>query len=452
MTQWPSQSEAVVVLPARPLTTQRGRLICIYKICWYSLALFFILGLSIQLSVSGDSLHLIGSTKLYLSGLDGLMFFLFVKAKWTLDEFRVQQQMFGVASPRRQHRASISKMLDALFPYFFLWWVNPLDIAVYPPSRVIVREAGEGVQEQGEQAPAWHTTRPGSCVVEALSPVVRIMISLFDTVTLSLIGANGKKMVMTFNKQHVGHRYAALIAYLANGGWMVREHILNAVYRKMADQASSFDRDRHRIAQLVNDMARCHGLMPVELFENKKEPSKQAMWRLSALCVVEHDVSCLLDVWSRRIEEAQATNAMIPLEALREGYRQVIEGYSKGFLARYLSEPDLWRWAYASFFAYRKQCLDILEYAARQEYRAGQQHPEHQKEYFVRAAKLYEKCAMIAIEAIPDRQRGEQNLRKCLNIYEHDLQNSRAAGEANKRYKKQRNRSVSSSHKDHDNV
>ena len=136
------------------------------------------------------------------------------------------------------------------------------------------------------------------------------MISLFGTVTLSLGGANGRKMVMTFSRQQSGYRYAALIAYLADGGWMVRENILNAVYRKMADKASSFDRDRHRITKLINDSSRSHGLLPIELFENKKEPSKQALWRLSPLCVVEQEVSRLLNMWSRTIEEAQTTKLL----------------------------------------------------------------------------------------------------------------------------------------------
>ena len=112
----------------------------------------------------------------------------------------------------------------------------------------------------------------------------------------------------------------------------------------------------------------------------------------------------------------------------------------------------MWRWAYADFFAYRKQCLAILEYAAQQEYRAGQQYPDRQQEHFVQAAQLYEKCALIAIDVIPDRQRGEQNLRKCLDIYGSRLHDSRAAEKAKKRFEKQRRRSASQSHDEHDNA
>ena len=151
MTQWPAQSEAVVVLPARPLTIKRGRLICIYKVCWYSLGMLFTLGLYLQLSFFGPSLRLIGPPDLYLCGLNGLTLFLFAKAKWAIDEFRAQQQLFGAVSSRRRSFAAISKVLDFLFPYLFLWWINPLNMAVYPLSQVVVRETAEDIKERAEE-------------------------------------------------------------------------------------------------------------------------------------------------------------------------------------------------------------------------------------------------------------------------------------------------------------
>jgi len=69
-------------------------------------------------------------------------------------------------------------------------------------------------------------------------------------------------------------------------------------------------------------------------------------------------------------------------------------------LAQHLHEHKIWRWAKEQYFEYRDIYLTILEYAAEGEIKAGRLRPDIQMECLLRAAHLYQRCALTAIKAV----------------------------------------------------
>lgn len=446
MSQMLSRSSAVFVVPSRPLAAQqRRRLVCIYKVSCYSFVILILLILTLQLPSLRSPVKLFWFPGLYLwfmtSVITSIIGYFFYKAKKAIDEYRAQQKLVHSTLSYPQ-RLAMNGVLDCLLP----WWIKPLEVTVYLPSQIDVHDA---LQEQKGMEQASPTAIAEHTVVEAAASIVRIGVSLLGAMTLTLVGDNGKKVMLTFRTQHGGlSRYTALIAYLAlvgNGAYISRTNILQTLYQSMADKASSFDRDRLRIQKEINTYARSNGLIPLELFENDKTLSNQAAWRLSPLCVVEDGASLVLDHWYHTVMEAQEYHVDMPIEALREGYQKVIEACSRGFLTKHMQEHDIWNWAHPLFFEYRNKYLTVLEYAAQQEYKESQKNLGRQNECLTQSALLYEKCALIAVEGIANSERGKRNLEKCLAIYEHSFNDKKSAKKVKNAYEKRFTRSTSQS-------
>ncbi len=422
------QSDAVFVVPSRPAAERRRyRRTCTWKAICYAFQAAGLICLLVDISFG-----------LPLSGPAALLFVFTLICYFackTLLAIRENRLESTLTSSKPQRLTSWWATLDLLLP----WPMNPLEVTVYPPSQLDLPDSADEHSSARQQSP--QAAVPVKSAVEAASAIVHIGISLLGKLTILLYGANGQKVEISFKTKQSGQsRYAALIAYLAVIGkcsWITRIDILRAIYRTVANASSSFDTDRLRIQELIDAVARSSGLIPVKLFEKGKNELNEPAWRLSSLCEVDVAAFDVLLYWFPRIIAVQTNQMDIELGELRRVSKHVIQAYADGYLTQHLHEHEIWSWAKEQYFEYRNIYLTILEYAAEGEIKAGRLRPDIQMECLLRAAHLYERCALTAITAIPDTQRGERYLGRCLEIYRDRLHDSQAAARAKEAYDRQ---------------
>jgi hypothetical protein len=260
-----------------------------------------------------------------------------------------------------------------------------------------------------------------------------ITVSLRESVTISVIGPNGKCELIKVSQEQT----AAIIAFLAirgKGAWVRRQDIIKSIY------GSNDSNVTKHISRLNNSLNVAIQKLDVKMRNptterladsqsNKlklieyEESGKENLWRLLTSCNIE--ILPELETLYNQIVTSKKDSTVLPpsREMLNLGCHRIIESYGNGLFASYQKRhPEYyWRWATEQYTTHRDHCLSVLEYAAKREWKyamTNQNMTDIVHQSIRQSAQLCSWRLKVALGIIPHQVHAEKAVRMGLKLYE----------------------------------
>ncbi len=253
--------------------------------------------------------------------------------------------------------------------------------------------------------------------VAARKPIIkramRLLISLFDRFRIWLLGPDGKRLELLFNR-----RRSSLIAFLSSVGkgtmasW---KGIEDLIYRGLVK--ASMYQDKSDMQEYIHQTASSTyaDSTPPDLLKKREGKAGYTDLALSPDCIKDEPARLLF--WHRQIQafwQDPRNTPPLGLEKLRKGEAYVPTDYGSGFVGQNLEEDlrlppgdRVWRWAVEPYQLHRTHHLDFLRYAAERELAASRKavHKTEREECLKRARDLYIALVLAGSRLYPDVRR-----------------------------------------------
>lgn len=266
-----------------------------------------------------------------------------------------------------------------------------------------------------------------------LKQTSRLVISFFNRLCVFLFGSDGKHYAVELNR-----RQSSLIAFLATvarGTTATWKSIKDILYTGVTK--ASLYRDKSDIQKAVHQTAqqvKAEDTL-LDLLVKREGTSCYSDLALSPACVIDEPAHLLFLYQQIQAILRDPDHApSLDLEVLRSGYAYALQ-YEAGLFGQDLAEDlrmepgyRVWTWAVPLYLEYRAKHLDLLDYAAERERKAGSEALDtlSQQECLKRALQLSQAFIVAGSRLYPDRKRCEEALRQVGELCEQ-LSDSAAA-------------------------
>lgn len=348
---------------------------------------------------------------------------------------RAIKELHGLlSSAHRQQPRSASFPVREYIRVFSAPWLYPQVIEAPSPTTVL-----DVLQDHQSTSEAW--IRELEAYIEERQqespPALSMLLSISDSVTISLVGQDGKRETISFTHP----QQAALIAYFAmqpRGAWIPRGKVIKQVYG--AKGAHLFALHVSRIHAAINQVAKDAGFLSREAGDTGQSSEKLKLfefddseqvheWRRVVSCEVE--VFGDLNAFYERLKAAEDTHTLVGQEETRRGCHQVMQTYGRGYLAEHQAPKSIWLWARDEYIAYRDKCLFILRYAAEREWEAAHtQQGDERYEAIRQSALFYGWFALVANGIVPILHIEEAEEALCTSLKRYNMIRDVAAARA----------------------